>query len=346
MRLYGGIDLHSSNSYLGIMNEDRKRVFKRRVKNDPALVLETLKPYQEELVGVVVESTYNWYWLVDLLMDEGYRVHLANPSAIKKYEGLKHADDKHDAFLLAELLSLGSLPEGYIYPKEDRPLRDLMRKRFHLVKLRTSMILSLQGIISRNTGVKLDVNKIKKVNSNEVEPFLEQCEDLALAGAVSKDTIDFLTRQIWKIETVLKNKVQLKPQYKYLQTIPGVGRVLSLTIMLETGPIERFPKSGDYVSYCRKVPAKWTSNEKKKSGGNRKNGNRYLSWAYSEVSEFARRNDAHARSFFNRKLAKSIPPIAYASLSSKLARASYYIMRDQVPFDHDKLFGNSSPQTQ
>jgi len=167
MGLYGGIDLHSSNNHLAISDEKDRRIFKKKLFNEPRIILETLKPYQKDLVGIVVESTFNWYWLVDFLMDEGYRVHLANPSAIKKYEGLKHSDDIHDAFWLAHLLRLGILPEGYIYPKEERPVRDLLRKRGHLVKLRTSLILSLQGIISRNCGFKLNVNEIKKIRESK-----------------------------------------------------------------------------------------------------------------------------------------------------------------------------------
>jgi len=161
MGLYEGIDLHSTNSYLGILDDEDKRIFKKKLDNDPELILTALQPYQEEIAGVVVESTFNWYWMVDLLMDEGYRVHLANPSAIKRYEGLKHSDDRHDAFWLAHMLRLGILPEGHIYPKEERPVRDLLRKRGHLVKLRTSLILSLQGIIHRNCGFKMNANKIK-----------------------------------------------------------------------------------------------------------------------------------------------------------------------------------------
>lgn len=114
MKLYGGIDLHSNNNYVGIIDRKEKKVFKKKLPNDLEEVLKALKPYRKEIVGLAVESTFNWYWLVDGLMDNGYRVHLANPSAIKQYEGLKHSDDERDAFHLAQLLKLGILPEGYI----------------------------------------------------------------------------------------------------------------------------------------------------------------------------------------------------------------------------------------
>ena len=124
----------------------------------------------------------------------------------------------------------------------------------------------------------------------------------------------------------------------YLQTVPGIGKILSLTIMLETGPIDRFPKVGHYVSYCRKVPVTWTSNSKAKGKGNKKNGNKYLAWAYSEAAEFARRYDPYARVYYNRKAAKTNFMVAHSALAHKLSRAAYYVMRDQVPFDHKKLF--------
>ncbi|MFZ3063053.1 MAG: transposase, partial [Actinomycetota bacterium] len=136
MKLYAAFDLHSSSSYLGIINESGSRVFKKKLLNDPEAILKVLAPYRNEISGIVVESTYNWYWMVDKLMERGYAVHLANPSAIKKYTGLKHCDDQDDAFWLAEMLKLDILPEGYIYPKEARPIRDLLRKRGHLVRLR------------------------------------------------------------------------------------------------------------------------------------------------------------------------------------------------------------------
>jgi transposase len=338
-QLYVASDLHGNNNLLGIIDGDGKRIFKKKLPNDPLLINDILKPFKEEIVGIVVESTYNWYWLVDALMEEGYKVHLANPAAIQQYSGLKHADDKHDAFWLAEMLRLGILPEGYIYPKEERPVRDLLRKRGHLVKLRTSLIISLENIISRNFGRKLPVNKVKGLRKDQVTPLFEGKEDLALAGRVSKETIDFLTHQIRQIEGVVEKRIQLKEAYRYLLTIHGVGKILGLTIMLETGPIGRFETVGDYTSYCRKVPSQWISNGKRKGSGNRKNGNKYLSWAYAEASDFARRLHPESRAYYNRKMQQSNPAVAHSALSHKLARAAYYIMRDQVAFRPEKLFG-------
>jgi len=337
--LYAGCDLHSNNNLVGIVDGEGRRIFKKKLSNDLALVRDTLKPFQEELVGIAVESTYNWYWMVDGLMEKGYKVHLANPSAIQQYSGLKHSDDKHDAFWLAEMLRLGILPEGYIYPKEERPVRDLLRKRGHLVRLRTSLIVSLQNILSRNLGRKMNVNDMKAIKEDRVSLLLEMNEDLALAGRVSKEAIDHLTRQIHKIEGAVQKRIALKEPYRYLLTLPGVGKILSLTIMLETGPIKRFETVGDYVSYCRKVPSQWMSNGKWKGTGNRKNGNKYLAWAYSEASEFARQLYPQPRAYYNRKMQKTNAAVAHSALANKLSRAGYYVMRDQVPFQPEKLFG-------
>jgi transposase len=271
-------------------------------------------------------------------MDSGYPVHLANPLAIQQYRGLKHADDRHDAYWLAQMLRLGILPQGYIYPKEERPVRDLLRKRRHLVKLRTSLILSLQNIVSRNCGVRCSVNRVIRLKEDGVSPLLAGKEDLALAGQSSKEMIDQLTRQIRKIEGVIVKRIEMKDTYRYLLSLPGVGKILALTIMLETGPIARFAQVGDYASYCRKVPSRWTSNDKSKGKGNQKNGNKYLAWAFSEAAEFARRYDEQARSYYTRKMRKTNVVVAHSALAHKLSRAAYYLMRDQVPFMPERLF--------
>ena len=338
MGLYAAFDLHANNNSLAMVDQNCSRMLYKKLFNDPELILEVLRPHKENIVGIVVESTYNWYWMVDMLMEEGSEVHLANPAEIKKYTGLKHRDDRHDAFWLAELLLLGILPEGYIYPKEERPVRDLLRKRGHLVKLRTSLIISLQNIITRNYGLRLNVNDVKRLRENRISPLLEGNDDLALAGMVSKESIDFLTHQIRRIERAVKGKAALKEPYRYLLTLPGVGTILALTIMLETGPMSRFAQVGNYVSYCRKVSSQWISSGKTKGKGNKKSGNKYLAWAFSEAAELARRYNPQARAYYNRKMQKTNFMVAHSALSHKLARAAYYIMRDQVPFKPEKLF--------
>ena len=167
MEAYAGIDLHSSNNYIGIMDQDHKRLFGRRLPNSLDKILIVLKPFKADLKGVVVESTYNWYWLVDGLQEHGYRVHLANPSAIKQYEGIKHTDDRWDSFWLAHMKHLNILPEGYIYPKEQRAVRDLLRRRLFFVRHRTANILSLQSTITRNLGIKMSGNEIKKFDMDD-----------------------------------------------------------------------------------------------------------------------------------------------------------------------------------
>ncbi len=338
MRLYVGFDVHSSSSVVGVVGEDGRRLLTKKLGNDPHLVVESLKAVPGHIEGVVVESTYNWYWIVDCLMDDGYRVHLANPSKIKQYEGLKHTDDRHDAFWLAELLRLGIVPEGYIYPREERPVRDLLRKRGHLVRLRTSLVLGLESIITRNYGIRPRAKDLLALTEDRVTPLLDGDEYICLAAGVSKETIDFLTRKIQALERAIVGRVRLRDEYRNLTTLPGVGKVLALTIMLETGPIDRFAAAGNYVSYCRKVPTVWTSNGKRKGKGNKKNGNKYLSWAFAEAAELARRFDGRARSYYSRKLQRTNAAVAHSALAHKLASAAYYIMRDGVVFMPERCF--------
>jgi transposase len=337
MELYSGLDLHSRNTYIGILDTDFKRVFKKRVSNNLNLILETLEPFRDQLKGLVVESTFNWYWLVDGLMDAGYDcVHLANPSAIKQYEGLKHSDDQHDAFFLAQLLILGILPQGYIYPKDDRPVRDLARKRMLLVKHKTAHILSLQSLIARCCGQRISTNAIRKLTAADIRQLLKK-EYLLLSAQASLDIIAFLIQQIKILEKAIKKKVKLDKAFEQLMTVPGIGFILAMTIMLEVGDIGRFAKVGNFASYCRCVSSQRLSDGKSKGRGNRKNGNRYLSWALVEASQLGRRYSQRFGRYYDRKAAQTNTIVATKALSNKLARICYYIMRDQVPF-REELF--------
>ncbi len=337
METYAGIDLHSSNNYIGIMDQDYKKIFGRRQPNDLNNVLKVLEPFKADLKGIIVESTYNWYWLVDGLQEHGYTVHLANPSAIKQYEGIKHTDDRWDSFWLAHMKHLNILPEGYIYPKEQRAVRDLLRRRLFFVRHRTANILSLQSTITRNLGIKMSNNDIKKLKMDDANNLFDS-PDLVFMAKNNISTIKHLGRITKGIEKKVKPNVQLRKEFVMLTTIPGIGIILGLTIMLETGDIGRFCKVGNFSSYCRCVNSNRFSNGKKKGENNKKNGNKYLSWAYVEAAHFAIRHCARAQRFYQQKKARTNGAVATKALANKLTRASYYIMRDQVPFDEDNLF--------
>ncbi len=337
MPLYCGIDLHSTSSYLVILDEQDRVVRERKLPNRLEVFLAELEPHQAELSGIAVESTFNWYWLVDGLMEAEYRLHLVNTAAVQQYEGLKYTDDRHDARWLAHLLRLGILPTGFIYPKAERPVRDLLRKRGHLVRQRTANLLSLQNLWVRNTGEMLRGNALKKLTAADLEQRIAQPE-LRLAMASTLVVLGTLNEQIHRLEKVVGDQAKLKPRYRHLLSVAGVGKILALTILYETGDIERFPAVGNYASYCRCVDSRRLSHGKKKGEGNRRNGNRYLSWAFVEAANFAVRFEPLAQRFFERKRAKKNRALAIRALANKLARASYFVMRDQKPFDPGLLF--------
>lgn len=339
MKCYAGIDLHSNNNTVVIINEQDQVIYRQQLSNVCSVVREALEPFRTELVGVVVESTYNWYWLVDGLMEAGYPVHLANTAAIQQYSGLKYRDDHSDATWLAHLLRLGLLAEGHIYPRGTRAVRDLLRKRGQLVRQRTSNILSIENLTSRNQGVRINGNQVRKLQAEEVERQYQNPE-LALAVTSTLCIVEALNEQIGKIEKRVKEKVRLAPNFERLKTVSGIGETLALTIMLEAGEISRFPTVGDFSSYCRCVGSEKLSNGKRKGSGNVKNGNAYLSWAFIEAAHFAIRHDSVIRRFYQRKKAKTLSVVALKAVAHKLARACYYVMRDEVPFEVERCFGH------
>lgn len=334
---YSGIDLHSNNSVVTVIDEEDRVVAEKRLPNDLRRIVELLSPWRGELAGIVVESTYNWYWLVDGLQDAGFKVHLANTVAIRKYEGLKHSGDQYDAWYLAHLLRLGILPTGTILPKEQRAIRDLARKRMQLVQSRTAHILAVENITARQHGARLSSNQIRRMTAEDVDR-MPMPADVALAVKTNVAVIATLDEQINVIEKRLQESVKPRPEYALLTSIPGIGQTLATTILLETGFIERFDDVGNFASYARCVNSIRTSNGKKKGEGNTKNGNKYLSWAFVEAANFARRYCAEAKRFYERKKAKTNNVVATKALAHKLARACYHILKERKPFDVTRCF--------
>ena len=334
MTHYCGIDLDSNNHVVVVIDEEDKRVFDKRINNDLSLTLKALSPYQESLQGIAVESTFNWYWLVDGLQEHGYDLRLVNTAAVKQYDGLKFSGDHHEAFHLAHLMRLGILPTGYIYPKEQRAIRDLLRRRLALVRTASTQLISVQSQIWRSTGTRFSSAELRKPDF--VPPQLDNYTLQAVhAGLAVYQTVQ---REIDALELSAHQAVKLTDAFKILQTVTGIGKILGLTIMLETGTIERFAGPGNFASYCRCVDSTRTSNGKKKGEGNAKAGNKYLSWAFSEAAHFAVRFEPLAQRFYERKKARTNGIIAIRAVARKLARATWMMLKHQVFYDAKRMF--------
>ncbi len=337
MTLYCGIDLHSTNCVVAILDDNDSTVYEKRLPNDLALIIGVLQTYQAELAGCVVESTYNWYWLVDGLQEAGFMMHLAHPSAMPQYAGLKYTNDLSDARRLAQLLRLGILPTGYIYPKEERAVRDLLRRRLLLVRQKTLHHLSLQSLIARHSGVRLSANAIKRLDSDQLASYLRA--PILLGGQITHQARCWLDEAITQIERELHKQLTPREDYCLLQTIPGVGPALGSTIALETGTIERFSSPGHYASYARCVKSEKISNGKYKGQGNRKNGNKYLAWAFMEAAHYSAIWSPRIKRYYQRKQAKSHILVAKKAVANKLARACYHMLKRQEAFDVTRAFG-------
>jgi transposase len=231
--MYSGIDLHSNNSVVAVVDDGDRVVAQKRLPNDIAKIVGFLARWQDKLAGVVVESTYNWYWLVDGLMEAGYTVHLANTAAIVQYEGLKYSADEHDARWLAHLLRLGILREGCIYPREARAVRHLMRRRMQLVQTRTTQLNSMQSQYMRSTAQRPSTNELKRMLPEDVDAHLHQ-PNVASGIRANLAVVHTLSGEIARLEREVLGQVRLAAQFESLLSIPGVGRILALAIMLET----------------------------------------------------------------------------------------------------------------
>ena len=332
-----GIDLHSNNAMVGLVDQDGARVAHQKLQCDLKEIVAFLEPYKAGLESVAVESTYNWYWLVDGLKAAGYPVVLANPSKIDQYSGIKHADDKNDAFFLAELSRLKILPTGYVYDPVLRPVRDLLRRRMGLVHQRTSLMLSFKSLYTRTTGRAMRLSQLKGMTVAEAKALYEHPANQLIAQ-MHKEHIEGLSKSIQKIEKEVLKGASALPYYPKLKTLPGVGIILGLTITMEVGDIRRFAEAGQFASYCRTVDSNRLSNNKKKGENNQKCGNKYLAWAFVEAAHFARRSDGPCRRWYDRKAAKTSTVIATKALACKLAKAAWYLMAEGSEYDAKRVF--------
>lgn len=322
MALYAACDLHSNNTVLAVIDDAGTQRYRHRLPNDLPLIDAALAPFRSELAGVAVESTYNAYWLIDGLQTAGYPAQMVNTLAVPQYAGLKHGDDDSDALHLANLMRLGLLPTAYIYPREQRPLRDLLRRRMLLVQQSVRLLQSVQGYWARATGQRLSANDFRHLTRAQLaNTFVDPTELFAVVSLIQAWRA--LQEKVAAIEAWLAEDTRRSDDLIALRTVPGIGVVLGLTIVLESGQIARFDQVGQYTSYCRLVPALRFSNGKKKGTGNRKCGNRYLAWAWMEAANFAIRFEPAIQRWYQRNAAKKPRLVALKAVAHKLARAGF-----------------------
>jgi transposase len=343
-KLIAGIDLHSNNLTIGVINQEGKRVMHRKLDCELKAVTDFLEPLKAQLQSLAVESTFNWYWLVDGLRAQGYPIDLANPAKIEQYDGIKHVNDQDDAYHLAELQRLKILPKAHVYDPQLRPVRDLLRRRSSLVHQRTALLLSFKSLYARTTGQRLDLREVKNLEPKQAPKLYEHPANQLIAQ-VQAEHIQALDKSVSRVEKAVLSCAQEIPCYERLLSLPGIGRILAMTITLEVGDIKRFKTDGDFASYCRMVDAKRLSNGKFKADNNQKCGNKYLAWTFVEAANFSRRFNEQCRRWYDRKAAKTSKIIATKALGCKLAKAAWHVIVGQCNYDEKRMFPELATQS-
>jgi transposase len=328
---YAGIDLAARTLWLCIVDAEGQTRVSRKLPNDPEQLRQQLEPFQPNLTAVV-ESTFNWYWLVDLLQDFGIGVKLAHPLYLKAIAYAKVKTDQVDAHTLAQLLRLEYIPEAFIYPRHLRATRDLLRRRHRLVNMRAGLYRDLQIQLMRRNVTHLGRKSIKTIDGRNLRALLDHAHERR-TGMAYLHLIDTLNVEIDDLDREIFTSVRRRRPVVLLKTLPGIGRILAATIYYEIGVIQRFASDKSFSSYCRLAPTIAQSGTTTRTGKNRKQGNRYLKWAFSEAAHMAIVRYPKIRARYEQLRKKKRKPIlAKTILAHKLAVAAFHVLRDGEPY--------------
>lgn len=341
MRFYCGMDLSARTCQVCVIDKDMSVRVQRKVRNELDRIIKVIEPYREGL-EIVVESTFNWYWLVDGLQETGFTVYLAHTLGLSMITGAKVKTDRRDALALAKLLRAGMIPKAYIYPKETRPLRDLIRRRMKLVNLRAREYGSLRKLLYRQGILDHGRNDIKLVIEDDLGRWFRN-PWLRLNATHELRRIRFYTEQIREMERMIFAAVKESEPYNRLLVVDGIGKILAITIYYEIGEIGRFEDARHFSSYCRLIPGVAQSGTSVRRGRGSKQGNPYLKWAFFQAAVHAVQHCATIRRCYERHLkrhrGKGRKLIAYNIIAHKLAQAVYYVLRDDTAYSKELLFG-------
>lgn len=337
-KFYCGIDLHAKQMYVCVIDDAGTILLHRNIESAGAPLLELLAPYREDVV-VAVECIFTWYWLADLCAREKIPFVLGHALYMKAIHGGKSKNDKIDSEKIARLLKAGMLPQGHVYPAAMRGIRDLARRRLFFVRKRAELLAHVQMTYQQHNH-KEPGNKLKNHNYREA---LEKPFDAATTIAVEADlaTIGHYTTLIGNLERKVEQLVRKQPinqlQLSLLQTIPGIGPVLSTTILCEVEDIARFPTVQKFCSYARLIKPTHMSAGKTLGGGCRKIGNPHLRWAFAEAVLVFLRDSELAKGYFKRLQRKFSKGKSMSILSHRIAKAAYFILQNKKPWDEAKF---------
>jgi transposase len=334
---YCGIDLHARSMYVCILSQDGEVVLHRNMPASPDTLLKAIAPYRDNIV-IAVECIFTWYWLADLCAQEGLPFVLGHALYMKAIHGGKAKNDKIDSQKIAVLLRGGMLPQAYVYPAEMRATRDLLRRRLHLTRKRAELLAHIQNTNSQYNLPEIGKKLAYKANRDGV---VERFSDPAVQKSVEVDLalIGYYDQLLSDVElTIVQTAKQHDAHTLYrLQSVPGIGKILSLVLLYEIHDIRRFPRVQDFVSYCRLVKCAQESAGKRYGTSGAKIGNAYLKWAFSEAAVLFLRNNPVGQKYLTRLEKKHGKGKALTVLAHKLARAVYYILRRDTVFDMDKF---------
>ena len=274
MAYYCGIDLAAKNSQLCVIDQDCDVLFNRKVSNRADLILENLEAFMPDL-HCVVEATFNWYWLVDALQAASVDVKLAHSLKLHMISKAKVKTDRRDAEMLARLLRIGEIPEAYIYPRESRPIRELVRRRGRLVQMRSRELMAIRRQLYQEGILEHSARKVRNADPEDLARWFQDPRVRRIAHQ-EIDRIALFSKQIEKLEEEIHRAAKKDSDFLRLCQLPGVGQILAAVIFYETGSIDRFPSGKNYSSYCRVVPGVASSANVRRRGRGSKQGNAQL----------------------------------------------------------------------